>query len=491
MKPRALLLLVAGAACAVLVAGPVSAHRVVDETCGKTNAHPGSCVFKVPSRVTSVTFDVYGAQGGTGDNEGAFGGLGGRATLTMQVEPGQVFIINVGEQGEDGEDGGGGGTGGNGDASGGSGGGSDGGFTGGGGGGSSDVRTGGGELADRILIGAGGGGGGAGSNGGTGGEGGGPIGGDGETVGDADGGTGATQITPGLGGYAADDGGEGFGGDGGRFHSQGESANCGGCGGGGGGGLYGGGGGGAVDAGNGAGGGGGSGYDGPTRLAFGPSAAHAQFPGVQAGNGKVLVAFAAPPAVNPPTVTPTAPTPPPLADLAVTESVGDGFVGEPLTFRAVGRNLGPSTANDVRLTFGIPTSSPPPVFEYGAASQGSLRLGLRPGPVGDLRGRHAHAGRERDLRGSPHADRRRRPPGLERRRRLHDRARDRGLSHQHGRHRGLGQRSEPRQQPRHRDGVHSRARGPAGSACPQTAGISREAAEAAQAGDTAREAEAR
>src|SRR5581483_4574333 len=155
---------------------------------------PGTTTFTVPAGICSVTVDVRGAQGGdaTGvlstdlknkfqsqdgnsqptdaevaaakaraadlgaqDDTGA-GGLGGEATATLTVTPGEVLAITVGEAGGDIEtklpNGGApdGGSGAVGEAS------------GAGGGGSSDVRQGGSDLAHRVLVGGGGGGGGVG-----------------------------------------------------------------------------------------------------------------------------------------------------------------------------------------------------------------------------------------------------------------------------------------------------------------------------------------
>jgi hypothetical protein len=137
---------------------------------------PGTYTWNVPKGVKRVTFELYGAAGGS--PSGTSGGLGGKATATFAVQPGQAFQIVVGGQGGD-----------TGAA------GSNGGGTGetettnvsGGGGGATDVR--GGScvattscgFADRFLV-AGGGGGGAYlyDVGYAGGSGGGSVGGDGQ-----------------------------------------------------------------------------------------------------------------------------------------------------------------------------------------------------------------------------------------------------------------------------------------------------------------------
>ncbi len=98
--------------------------------------------FTVPTGITSLTIDAYGAQGG---NNLSAGGLGGRAQGTLTVTPGQVINIYVG--GQNGYNGGGApGTGGA--------------YPGAFGGGASDIRVGGTALANRVIVaGAGGGGG--------------------------------------------------------------------------------------------------------------------------------------------------------------------------------------------------------------------------------------------------------------------------------------------------------------------------------------------
>ena len=204
----------------------------------------------VPSCISSVTIDAYGAQGGTNtgyfDNEG---GLGGHNQATFDVIPGSTLYIYVGNQpigNAAGFNGGGPGAG-----------------IGTGGGGASDVRMGGNDLDSRIIV-AGGGGGVPAQWSGTGGDGGGtdglnPTGGAGGTGGGFNG-QGATQSA---------------GGAGESFYRQ-----LGTAGGGGGGGYYGGGGG---DAGP---GGGGSGYvtaTGSSNVTY--------TSGVQTGNGHVVITW--------------------------------------------------------------------------------------------------------------------------------------------------------------------------------------------------------
>ena len=113
----------------------------------------GVQTFTVPAGVTSVTVESWGAQGWTGSYSG---GLGGYATGSLSVTPGQTLYIYVGGQGTTATgagvpSGAGWNGGGNGQTSASSG------FAGGGGG-ASDVRVGGTALANRIIVAGGGGG---------------------------------------------------------------------------------------------------------------------------------------------------------------------------------------------------------------------------------------------------------------------------------------------------------------------------------------------
>ena len=241
--------------------------------------------WTVPAGVTSATFDLYGAEGGGYSSTGFASGLGGRATATIGVTPGESIQVNVGGKGAISSDAsGGGGFNGGGGVEAGSG------LVtaGGGGGGASDIRIGGVALANRVLVAGGGGGSGSQQCGGgvgvAGGSGGGLSGDAGGSGGcsdpDKNGGGGGTQIAGGAaGGGAATAGSLGLGGDGDR------TPLCLGCSlyyssGGGGGGYYGGGGGQ-----KGSGGGGGSGY-GPASTVFQT--------GVRSGNGVVTVTYTAP-----------------------------------------------------------------------------------------------------------------------------------------------------------------------------------------------------
>ena len=262
-----------------------------------TYSATGTGTFTVPASVTTATFKLLGAQGGSSPGT-APGGLGGSVTATLSVTPGQVFQVNVGAHGSFNP--------------------SPGGIdNGSGGGGSSDVRTAAFALANRVLV-AGGGGGSGGSKstssqlggaGGTGGGGGGRSGNGGSPV--AKGGGGATVSGGGGGGSGVTGGnangsagvaqkggvggstGSGVGGSGGFGGGASGGVGipfngCPGGGGGGGGGYYGGGGGGATSCtGGGGGGGGGSSY---ARLS---ARAVSMSVGVNSGKGRVSVTWPA------------------------------------------------------------------------------------------------------------------------------------------------------------------------------------------------------
>ncbi len=248
---------------------------------------PGYYSWKVPTGITSVTFDVYGASGGNVlvVHNGVVsvvtqGGAGGEATGRFSVHAGEVFVIAVGghggsvtegmqNTGQPGLNGGGTGD----DATGLVGGGT---LVSGGGGGASDVRIGGRgnscllspaqipcQYTDRIIV-AGGGGGGSDGNttGGNGGVGGGVNGGGPAYIG-------GSQEIPGGGSVIGREAGFGFGATAEKNTGIG----------GGGGGWYGGG----SAKGTGGGSGGGSGYI--SRLSLSGS-----FPGrTRTGDGEVII----------------------------------------------------------------------------------------------------------------------------------------------------------------------------------------------------------
>jgi hypothetical protein len=233
----------------------------------------GQQSWVVPCGVTSINYDVRGAQGGYGYPASHRGGYGGRVTGSLAVTPGSTIYFYVGGVGANSGSCGGGAGGYNGGALGGTYCGS---YGGGGGGGASDIRQGGTGYGNRVAVAGGGGGGGF--NYGTtdydrGGNGGGSTGECGSSGGGVCNGSG-----PGGGGTQSGGGGAGFwggycGGTAGTYGDGGAAGACGSAGGGGGGGYYGGGGG--VWSG----GGGGSNY---------PSAGDQ---GYQGGNGAIYISW--------------------------------------------------------------------------------------------------------------------------------------------------------------------------------------------------------
>lgn len=234
----------------------------------------GGCEdWVVPSGVTSIMVDAYGAQGG-----GASPGLGGRTTCVLAVTPGETLRICVGCQGGI----------------------SFGGFNGGGsvettvgnpapagGGGATDVRRTPYALADRLVV-AGGGGGqggkstGSGNVGGAGGPGANPVGFGGGDVDSNGGGAGGSLVAGGAGGAGNDPGEPGVLGIGGRGDADAGFV----CGGGGGGGLYGGGGGGGGGSNESAGGGGGG-----SSVGTGTGLDNGFETGVKTGDGQCIITY--------------------------------------------------------------------------------------------------------------------------------------------------------------------------------------------------------
>jgi len=246
------------------------------QTTDTFNYTGGTQTWVVPAGVTSVDIEAWGAQAGpsyliaiSGFEED--GGLGGYASGTLAVTPGDTLNIYVG-----GKPAGVNGT----PVAGGFNGGGQGGRFGGGGGGASDVRVGGTALTDRVIVAGGGGGGNGGApNHGTGGGGGGLVGISGIGYTGWTGGGGGTQAAGGTaGGNGAQPGQLGLGGATPVYHMAG-----------GGGGYYGGG---SAYA---AGGGGGSSYiDGVTGGTTTES--------VQTGDGQVSITYRALVAVDVPTL---------------------------------------------------------------------------------------------------------------------------------------------------------------------------------------------
>lgn len=213
--------------------------------------------WTVPSGVSLIKVEAYGAQGGFGNNAP---GDGGGIISYLNVVPGTTLRVYIGERGNNSSTSAGGPGGWNGGRRGGN---SSAGYNSGGGGGATDIRVYPYGLEDRIIVAGGGGGGGAWA-GGAGGDGGVinyPNGVDGTAAG-GDGGKGGNYYQGGAGGNGINTGGDGGDGALGLGGAGGHGASSGG-GGGGGGGYYGGGGGGGNNNPNlqdGGGGGGGSSF---------------------------------------------------------------------------------------------------------------------------------------------------------------------------------------------------------------------------------------
>ena len=268
-----------GLATALLVFGlGVSGAQAV--TVGPTTiTATGSTTYTIPSGVTKVKVELWGARGGS--SGGGNAGLGAKVTAILNLCPSapclQSFDVVIGGAGGAYVSGG---------TSGGSGGSNGGGNAGnnhfytdggaGGGGGATDIRVGPG-LSDRVVVAGGGGGGASGSWDGTGGQ----VGANGSS--DTAGGRGASQSAGGAGGTGTINGSSGALGLGGAGASGTNYQR----GGGGGGGGYFGGGGGSL----GSGGGGGSSI-GPEVTAYDAGIATTYVSGSNAsnsGNGKAII----------------------------------------------------------------------------------------------------------------------------------------------------------------------------------------------------------
>lgn len=257
----------------------------------------------VPAGVSTVTVDLFGAQGGFVVDDAMpslpQGGRGAHVAATLAVTPGETVWVFVGGAGNVGP-GVNAGFNGGGEAT------SDAGWMAGGGGGASDIRIGGTALSDRALV-AGGGGGVGGTWGamGPGGSGGdsqsvGSVGGAGIATTGGSGGTAGSDVaggSPGVGGTPG--GGAGSAGIFGVGGTGGTNGTVSGAGGGGGGGYFGGGGGGSggrdvdFDAASGGGGGGGSSF-------IGSSTTGTVTNGAREGHGAVVIAYPDPdPAPDP------------------------------------------------------------------------------------------------------------------------------------------------------------------------------------------------
>ncbi len=275
VRSRGLRVSIAGLLTVGAMAVVVGSSLAADPSAGcTTTSGVTTCVFAytgaaqtwtVPAGVTTASFDLYGAEGGSFLG---FGGLGGRTEATIPVSSGDSIQVNVGGHGQElaegltGRPAGGFNGGGSGEDA--------------GGGGATDIRSGGVALADRLLVAGGGGGNGAGGS-----SGGGGGGSSGEDAPAND-----TDIFPGTiaGGGGSQSAGGSAGGNStaGSLGSGGENTVAGG---GGGGGYYGGG------AGYISGGGGGSGF------VTASATSSAMSTGVREGDGLVTISYTeAPPA---------------------------------------------------------------------------------------------------------------------------------------------------------------------------------------------------
>ncbi len=279
----------AGAARSDAASRRATSPRVV------TFDQPGTSDYLVPSGVTAVTFDVFGAEGGVSSPSGhgdraAVGGAGGEVKARVLVTAGTTYRIRIGGKGGKGD--------GTIDTAGYNGGASGNYYGGGGGGGMSDVRFSGDGLNAQILV-AGGGGGGGISNvqrqDNAGGGGGGATGADSPFRYTDYGGHGGSQTGGGTAGGFAEGAQPGQRGQGGRGGTSGYGSG----GGGGGGGYYGGGGGGSTQFAGSGGGGGGSGF-------AAPGLAASLIGGVRRGSGRATITEnpGTPPAVTCPAQAP-------------------------------------------------------------------------------------------------------------------------------------------------------------------------------------------
>src|ERR1700733_11201666 len=89
-----------GLLCGGVVALGVPAAASASGTVTVTFSTPGPAQFTVPAGVTSVTFDVAGAQGGSNPGSiGASGGLGADVQGTVAFAAPETLSLTVGGQG--------------------------------------------------------------------------------------------------------------------------------------------------------------------------------------------------------------------------------------------------------------------------------------------------------------------------------------------------------------------------------------------------------
>ncbi|MBK9726817.1 MAG: T9SS type A sorting domain-containing protein [Saprospiraceae bacterium] len=348
-------------------------YEVVKEcssTAATFNFTNGLQTWVVPSGVTSVDVEVWGAEGANALDRlttNATGGLGGYSKGKLAVTPGQVLNIYVGGVGNTNGSGGfnGGGKGGNSNA-----GSSCFGGPAGGGGGASDIRLGGTALTDRVIVGAGGGGSGrdycngscqpCGCGGGGGGAGG-LNGTNGAVAYDCGFSYNGSGVNNGKGASGAA-GGVGGTGDGGGNSGAMGALGIGGigangdydvAGGGGGGGYYGGGGGGGASSGSGVAGGGaggGSSYLGGVTSGTTTS-------GVRLGNGLVIISFPGNATISCPSNITMAKTPGSCTKIVTYTSSSSGNPTPTITYAFSGATTGSGSGNGSGSAFSVGTTT--------------------------------------------------------------------------------------------------------------------------------------
>ena len=108
MRPLVALVALVAAMAAILIAYSASPVHAADGC--QPSGSQVVCTFEftgaaqswtVPDGVSQATFDVFGAQGGS-EPSGKPGGLGGEATATIAVTPGDTLQVNVGGAGGNG-----------------------------------------------------------------------------------------------------------------------------------------------------------------------------------------------------------------------------------------------------------------------------------------------------------------------------------------------------------------------------------------------------
>ena len=101
-RPRRVALSTAVAVAAAFVVAVSGAEPAMATSVPQTYATAGTYTFTVPSGVSYLKIEAYGAQGGKGyGGVGAAGAKGGKAVLIRAVTTGQTFQVRVGGRGAD------------------------------------------------------------------------------------------------------------------------------------------------------------------------------------------------------------------------------------------------------------------------------------------------------------------------------------------------------------------------------------------------------